>query len=414
METIAAAKKAKKALDGEQRRGRNLKVRLAPHPAALKVKHLHGYVSNEMLKEAFESFGEIEKAVVVVDDKGRPTGDGVVEFARKPGATMALNRIIDGVFLMGNSPRPISVEPLQELDSDDGFPEIFLNKQHPDYQKEREGGARFAQIGSFEYEFAQKWKEMYAMHQEAEENLKRQFQENVMKLEIEQANAQMEYQTQKLREDLLRRQDELRKMEEQHQREVEMRMEMRRQQDENRSRMEEIRKHEQEERSKQQEMYERERQQRMREMQEMQHNRELRQMNQQHAMQLREMRQSEQQQGRGREGGDDLDNSFGNQRGRHSMDGMRGRQSLGDDAAPLKPPPAPPALLGLQRGRGSMGEGRSSMGGGNEWDQQHGGYENNDNGYEQRGMGQRMMVDKRGGHPGGADDYFENKRARRF
>ena len=38
------------------------------------------------------------------------------------------------------------------------------------------------------------------MHNEAEENLKRQFQENVAKLEIEQANAQMEYQTQKLRE----------------------------------------------------------------------------------------------------------------------------------------------------------------------------------------------------------------------
>ena len=38
------------------------------------------------------------------------------------------------------------------------------------------------------------------MHQEAEENVRRQFAENVAKLEIEQANAQMEYQTQKLRE----------------------------------------------------------------------------------------------------------------------------------------------------------------------------------------------------------------------
>ena len=58
-------------------------------------------------------------------------------------------------------------------------------------------------MGSFEYEFGHKWKEMYLMHNEAEENLKRQFHENVVKLEIEQANAQMEYQTQKLREGML-------------------------------------------------------------------------------------------------------------------------------------------------------------------------------------------------------------------
>ena len=38
------------------------------------------------------------------------------------------------------------------------------------------------------------------MHAEAEENLKRQFAENVAKLEIEEANACMEFQTQKLRE----------------------------------------------------------------------------------------------------------------------------------------------------------------------------------------------------------------------
>ena len=101
-DTVLNAKKAKKALDGEQRKGRNLRVRFATHPAALKIKHLHQYVSNEMLKEGFETFGEVEKAVVIIDDKGRPTGEGIVEFARKPGATMALNRIIDGVFLMGS------------------------------------------------------------------------------------------------------------------------------------------------------------------------------------------------------------------------------------------------------------------------------------------------------------------------
>ena len=68
------------------------------------------------------------------------------------------------------------------------------------FHREREQNARFAPANSFEYEFGLKWKEMYMMHNEAEDNLKRQFQANVVKLEIEQANAQMEYQTQKLRE----------------------------------------------------------------------------------------------------------------------------------------------------------------------------------------------------------------------
>ena len=69
--------------------------------------------------------------------------------------------------------------------------------------REREQNPRFAPPNSFEYEFGLKWKELYMMHNEAVDNLKRQFQENVIKLEIEQANAQMEYQTQKLREGLL-------------------------------------------------------------------------------------------------------------------------------------------------------------------------------------------------------------------
>ncbi len=54
-----------------------------------------------MLEEAFVQFGTIERCVVIVDDRGKPTEEGIVEFARKPGAMAALNRINEGVFLMG-------------------------------------------------------------------------------------------------------------------------------------------------------------------------------------------------------------------------------------------------------------------------------------------------------------------------
>ena len=57
--------------------------------------------SNELLEEAFATFGNVERAIVIVDDRGKSTGDGIVEFARKPSALNALKKITEGVFLLG-------------------------------------------------------------------------------------------------------------------------------------------------------------------------------------------------------------------------------------------------------------------------------------------------------------------------
>lgn len=95
------AEAAKAALDGTSKHGRVLRVRFATHGAALRVKNLHPYVSNELLEQAFSQFGEMERAIVIVDDRGKPTGEGLVEFVRKPGAQQALRRIKEGVFLFG-------------------------------------------------------------------------------------------------------------------------------------------------------------------------------------------------------------------------------------------------------------------------------------------------------------------------
>lgn len=58
-------------------------------------------MSNELLEEAFSQFGDVERAVVIVDDRGKPTGEGIVEFARKPGAQAAIKQISNGCFIMG-------------------------------------------------------------------------------------------------------------------------------------------------------------------------------------------------------------------------------------------------------------------------------------------------------------------------
>ena len=81
-------------------KSRPLRIRFATHGEALTVKNLSPVVSNELLEQAFSQFGPVEKAVVVVDDRGRATGKGFVEFAAKPPARKALERCGDGAFLL--------------------------------------------------------------------------------------------------------------------------------------------------------------------------------------------------------------------------------------------------------------------------------------------------------------------------
>jgi len=46
-----------------------------------------------LLEDAFSQFGQVERAVVIVDDRGRSMERGIVEFARKSSATKALQQI---------------------------------------------------------------------------------------------------------------------------------------------------------------------------------------------------------------------------------------------------------------------------------------------------------------------------------
>lgn len=80
--------------------GKYLRVRFATHGAALKVKNLSPWVSNELLEYAFSFFGEVERAVVIVDDRGRSLEEGIIEFARKQSAQMALKKCQEGCFMI--------------------------------------------------------------------------------------------------------------------------------------------------------------------------------------------------------------------------------------------------------------------------------------------------------------------------
>ncbi|XP_061615195.1 splicing factor, proline- and glutamine-rich isoform X2 [Phyllopteryx taeniolatus] len=248
LESRALAEIAKAELDDLPMKGRSLRVRFATHSAALSVKNLSPFVSNELLEEAFSQFGMVERAVVIVDDRGRSTGKGIVEFASKPAARKALDRCNEGVFLLTSSPRPVVVEPLEQCDDEDGLPEKLAQK-NPRYQAEREEPPRFARPGTFEYEYSKRWKSLDEMEKQQRQQVEKNMQEAREKLESEMEDAYHEHQANMLRQDLLRRQEELRRMEELHSQEMQKRKEMQLRQEEERRRREEemLRKREMEE-----------------------------------------------------------------------------------------------------------------------------------------------------------------------
>jgi len=200
-------------------------VRFATHGAALSVKNLTHHVSNELLEEAFSQFGQVERAVVVVDDKGRSLGRGIVEFARKSSATKALTQIRDGCFLLTASPRAIAVCPLEQEDTEDGLAEKNINKTR-EFFAERDAPPRFAQPGTFEEEFARRWKALDDLEKQQRDQLEKSIKASREKLESEMENSIHEHQAMLMKQDLMRRQEELERLETARKRELERRQQL--------------------------------------------------------------------------------------------------------------------------------------------------------------------------------------------
>uniref|UniRef100_A0A2K6UUE9 RRM domain-containing protein n=1 Tax=Saimiri boliviensis boliviensis TaxID=39432 RepID=A0A2K6UUE9_SAIBB len=172
---------------------------------ALSVPNLSTYISNELLEEAFSQFGPIERAAVMVDDRGRSTGKGIAEFASIPAAIKAFEQCREGVFLLTTTL--------------DGLPEKLAQK-NPMYQKERETPPHFAQHGTFEYEYSQRWKSFNEIEKQQRE------QDAKDRLESEMEDACHEHQANLLHRYLMRRKEKLRHVEELHNQEMQKRKEM--------------------------------------------------------------------------------------------------------------------------------------------------------------------------------------------
>lgn len=183
-------------------KGRNLKIRFAPNGSSVKVKNLTPHVTNELLYAAFSVFGEIERAVIIVDDRGKSTGEGIVEFARKGSAIHAIRKCGESCFFLTSSLRPAIVEVYEALDECDGLPEKSIHKKNPEYLKQREMGPRFANTSSFEHEYGMRWKQLHELHAQKEAALKKELELEQEKLEAQMEYAKYEQETEMLREQL--------------------------------------------------------------------------------------------------------------------------------------------------------------------------------------------------------------------
>lgn len=119
------ALKAKQKLSGTVLKDRKIYVTFSPQ-ASVFIKHLSPSVSNELLHIAFSVFGEIEYCFVVTDKRGKPTGEGVVDYVKKSSAVAAKKYCSDRMFFVTSSLKPVTVEDYVLPPDIDGMPEELV------------------------------------------------------------------------------------------------------------------------------------------------------------------------------------------------------------------------------------------------------------------------------------------------
>lgn len=97
------------------------------------------------------------------------------------------------------------VEQYQSIDESDGFSEKCIYKKTPEFYKERNVGPRFATRGSFQADYAARWKALIELYKTKEEALKHELQLEQEKLESQMELVEYDRITEMLRQELQQR-----------------------------------------------------------------------------------------------------------------------------------------------------------------------------------------------------------------
>jgi len=144
---------------------------------------------------------------------------------KKPSAQKCLNECTERCFFITSELRPVIVEPWDIKDEEDGLPEKSLVR-NPVYVKEREIKPRFAELNTIEHTIGLKWKELELQEKQLLEEVKRRMQYATEQVQVEIDQMYLEHQSQVLREELLRRQEDLRRIDELRSQEIDRRRNM--------------------------------------------------------------------------------------------------------------------------------------------------------------------------------------------
>lgn len=102
-------------------------------------------------------------------------------------------------YLYYRSPLPVIVELFEQQDDIDGYPDKTLPRT-TEFFKAREIGPRFAEVGSFEYEYGTRWKQLYELRKQKIEAIEREMAIEEEKLEAQMEFERCEFETKRLRE----------------------------------------------------------------------------------------------------------------------------------------------------------------------------------------------------------------------
>lgn len=138
--------------------------------------------------------------MIIVDDRGKPSGEGIIEFARKNSALTAIRYCQEHCFFLTASLRPCVVELMEHCDDTDGLPEKSINKKNPEYINHRKIGPRFAEPNSFEHQYGTRWKQLLEQYKQKHDALRKELQREEEKLEAQMEFARFEHETEMLRE----------------------------------------------------------------------------------------------------------------------------------------------------------------------------------------------------------------------
>ncbi len=211
MDCRSSAEKAKRELDQSPAGDRILSVRHVAHPNALKVRGLTPAVTNELLRKAFGVFGNLERAYVLVDDRGRSKCEGVVEFEFKNDANEAFRQCTEKCFFLTASLVPVEVEMFDNHEDHDGFMEKMVDRKDRRFAEERSRGPRLVGPGSFEYEYGHKWQELRRMKKQKMDELEMRCKQEEQQLLDQMECARFEFETFELRRQLQEREQSLQK-----------------------------------------------------------------------------------------------------------------------------------------------------------------------------------------------------------